>query len=168
MYYALTNTPAGTLLLIGDGKTITGMHWEVFKRRPSINPEWTEDMEAFSDLMQQLDEYFAGTRQVFDFEYAAKGTEFQMKVWRELAKIPYGVRSSYQAIAGAVGNPKAARAVGTAVGSNPISIVIPCHRVLTSIGKLGGYAGGFASKTLLLELEDIGTTGALNAKEASI
>ena len=155
MYYTLTDTPAGTLLLMGDGKTVTGMHWEVFKRRPAVNPEWTEDKSVFSGAIQQLDEYFAGTRQAFDFDYAISGTEFQMKVWQELEKIPYGARSSYQAIANTIGNPKAVRAVGTAVGSNPISIIVPCHRVLTSMGKLGGYAGGLSSKMVLLDREAI-------------
>jgi len=155
MYYYFTQTPVGTALLIGDGKVLTGLHWKVFKRAPLVNAGWVENREVFNEVLIQLDEYFAGKRQVFNLVYKATGTPFQMRVWQELDKIPFGVRSSYQAIATTVGSPKAVRAVGTAVGSNPISIFIPCHRVLTSAGKLGGYAGGLPGKMHLLALEGI-------------
>lgn len=154
-FYTLKDTPAGQLLLIGDGSTITGIHWTVFKRAPVVRPEWIEDVAAFREALMQLDEYFEGSRQTFDLPFSAQGTEFQQQVWDELAKIPFGSRSSYQAIARTIGNPKAVRAVGTAVGSNPLSIIVPCHRVLTSDNKLGGYAGGLASKELLLKVEGI-------------
>lgn len=160
MYYTVTNTPAGNLLCISDGTTITGMHWEVFKRTPVVGVDWIEDERPFQEALGQLDEYFTGTRQDFDFNYVAKGTEFQMSVWRELAKISYGTKSSYSEIAKLIGRPKAVRAVGTAVGSNPISIVVPCHRVLTSAGQLGGYAGGLESKMRLLRIEGIVFSGA--------
>jgi methylated-DNA-[protein]-cysteine S-methyltransferase len=155
MYYTYTDTPAGTLLFMGDGQTITGIHWKVFRRAPLVGANWIKNKGVFEEALRQLDEYFAGQRKTFDFAYKAKGTPFQMRVWQALAKIPYGKRSSYQAIATIVSNPKAVRAVGTAVGSNPISIVIPCHRVLTSTGKLGGYAGGLPSKIRLLQNEGI-------------
>jgi methylated-DNA-[protein]-cysteine S-methyltransferase len=161
-YYTFSDTPAGTLLLIGDGTTLTGLHWEVFKRRPAVGPTWTEDAAAFSTVLQQLSEYFAGSRQAFDFPYQMKGTDFQMSVWKELEKIPYGERSSYQAIATAIGKPKATRAVGTAVGSNPMSIVVPCHRVLTSSGALGGFAGGLPSKVMLLAREETAPLASLS------
>lgn len=154
-YYTFTETPAGTLLLIGDGTTVTGAHWKVFKRAPVVGTDWVENKEVFSEVIQQLDEYFAGTRQVFDFDFTLTGTEFQMAVWRELEKIPFGTRSSYLAIATAIGRPNAVRAVGTAVGSNPISIIVPCHRVLTTSGHLGGYAGGLLGKEMLLSTEKI-------------
>lgn len=155
MYYMFANTPAGMLLFVGNGKTVTGIHWEVFKRRPVIAPDWVEDKAVFKEVLYQFDEYFAGKRTAFNFAYEAQGTDFQKAVWKELEKIPYGDHSSYQAIAYAVGKPKAVRAVGTAVGSNPLSIVVPCHRVLTSSGMLGGYAGGLKSKQYLLQKERI-------------
>lgn len=155
MYYTLADTPAGNLLCVSDGTTITGMHWEVFKRTPVVGTDWVEDKSFFQGALKQLDEYFTGKRRSFDFNYTANGTAFQMSVWRELAKIPYGVKSSYGDIAALIGKPKAVRAVGTAIGSNPISIVIPCHRVLTSTGGLGGYAGGLPSKMSLLQIEGI-------------
>lgn len=155
MFYSYVETPAGTMLLIGDGQKVTGMHWKVFKRAPIADPSWIEDRSVFSGALRQLDEYFAGTRRTFDFAYAPSGTPFQLSVWQELAKIPYGEKRSYLDIATAIGKPRAVRAVGTAVGSNPISIVIPCHRVLGTNSRLHGYAGGLASKQRLLELEKI-------------
>jgi O-6-methylguanine DNA methyltransferase len=127
----------------------------VFKRAPAVQPDWIEDREVFADAITQLNEYFTGTRQEFDFAYEYQGTSFQKKVWDELVKIPFGAKTSYQKIAQMIGNDKAVRAVGTAVGSNPISIVVPCHRVLTSRDTIGGYAGGLLAKQLLLQTENI-------------
>ena len=155
MYYTYKETPMGTALLTRDGSILTGLHWKVFKRVPQVGASWIEDPAAFADVFEQLEEYYAGKRQSFDLDFAARGTEFQMSVWRELEKIPYGQSSSYQAVAEAVGRPRAVRAVGTAIGSNPISIIVPCHRVLTSDGKLGGYAGGLPAKLALLQTEGI-------------
>ena len=158
-YYIFTETPAGSLLLIGDGKILKGIHWKVFKRAPRIKSDWIENKNIFSAHIKQLNEYFAGKRTSFDFEFSSEGTDFQKKVWKELSKIPFGASKSYAGIAKAIGNPKAVRAVGTAVGSNPMSIVVPCHRVLTSSDKLGGFAGGLASKQILLKREGIGYLG---------
>ncbi len=155
MYYTCTDTPAGILLFISDGTVVNGIHWKVFKRTPGVAKDWEENRTIFKEVLDQFDEYFAGQRQTFTFAYSFQGTTFQKAVWKELEKIPYGAYSSYQAIANAIGKPKAVRAVGTAVGSNPLSIVIPCHRVLTSSIKLGGYAGGIKSKTYLLKREGI-------------
>lgn len=155
MYYTVKDTPAGELLFIGDGKAVTGIHWAVFKRTPEIQLDWIENEKVFSDAIKQFDEYFAGKRTSFTFVYSAQGTKFQKAVWKQLEAIPYGEFSSYRAIAIAIGNPKAVRAVGTAVGSNPLSIIVPCHRVLTSIMTLGGYAGGIESKKYLLHTENI-------------
>jgi len=155
MYYTYCDTPAGTLLLTNNGDRLTGVYWKVFARSPKVLPNWYEDESKFTDVMQQLDEYFAGTRTSFDLMYEVAGTDFQKSVWREIAKIPYGTRITYKDIAEAIGKPKAVRAVGTAVGSNPISIAVPCHRVLATSGKLGGYAGGLDSKRILLGIERI-------------
>ena len=153
--YTFADTPAGNVLLTSDGTFLTGLHWKVFKRAPRAMSDWREDASFFRDTLRQLDEYFAGNRQTFDIPHQAQGTEFQKSVWRELATIPYGAISSYQKVADAISRPKAVRAVGTAIGSNPLSIFVPCHRVLTSNGQLGGYAGGLPSKALLLQREGI-------------
>lgn len=101
----------------------------------------------------QLREYFDGKRKIFDLPLKPEGTEFQLKDWNALREIPYGETRSYKDIAFAIGNPKACRAVGTANHNNPISIIIPCHRVIGSDGSLTGYGGGLDKKTYLLELE---------------
>ncbi len=102
---------------------------------------------------EQLSEYFAGKRKEFELEMVLKGTKFQQKVWRELAKIPYGKTVSYREIARNVGNEKAVRAVGTAIGRNPIAIIVPCHRVIGTDGSMTGYAYGVELKRKLLDLE---------------
>lgn len=105
------------------------------------------------DVFAQLQEYFEGKRTRFDFPYELRGTEFQKKVWNALCEIPYGETRSYKDIAVAIGNPKACRAVGMANNRNPISIVVPCHRVIGSDGKMVGYGGGLDMKEKLLKLE---------------
>ena len=102
---------------------------------------------------EQLSEYFAGARRVFDFPLMPEGTEFQNKVWRALTEIPYGETRTYSEIAEKIGSPKAARAVGMANHVNPIPVIIPCHRVVGKNGKLVGYAGGLEMKTKLLDTE---------------
>jgi AraC family transcriptional regulator of adaptative response/methylated-DNA-[protein]-cysteine methyltransferase len=104
-------------------------------------------------LRRQLRDYFAGTRRTFDLPLVAPGSPFQERVWEELARIPVGETRSYEEIAKAIGSPKAVRAVGTANGMNRIAILIPCHRVVTKDGQLGGYGGGKWRKAALLELE---------------
>lgn len=101
----------------------------------------------------QLNEYFLGKRQKFDIKINPTGSEFQKKVWSELLKIPYGKTKSYQKIAKAIGNPNAQRAVGSACNKNPIMIIIPCHRVISKNGKIGGFAYGNTIKQQLLEIE---------------
>lgn len=149
IYYTLTKTPAGTLFLTAHNAVVTGIYWNT----PQIQPDWIEDVSPFKQLISELTEYFAGTRQKFSIKYAFSGTEFQKDVWRELEKIPYRTTTTYQTIATTIGRPKAVRAVGTAIGHNPLSIVIPCHRVIATSGKLGGYGGGIPTKIILLELE---------------
>ncbi len=105
------------------------------------------------EVIRQFDEYFAGERQEFDLPFFATGTPFQLMVWEELLRIPYGKTMSYGEMAELIGKPHAARAVGNALGANPISIIIPCHRVIASGGTLGGFAGGLPLKRYLLALE---------------
>jgi O-6-methylguanine DNA methyltransferase len=119
------------------------------------------DQESFSDpayaiireTCRQLDEYFAGKRREFHLPLSPQGTDFQQKVWKQLQTIPYGQTISYAQLAQAVDKPKACRAAGSANGKNPISIIIPCHRVIASDGSLGGYASGVQAKKQLLDLE---------------
>lgn len=118
-----------------------------------------EDEARTAPLRAQLEEYFAGDRREFDLELAPQGTEFQLRVWSELRRIPYGATTSYGALSTAIGRPKASRAVGAANGANPIPIVVPCHRVIGSNGSLTGFGGGLETKKLLLELEGASFAG---------
>lgn len=110
---------------------------------------------AAQDVTDQLSEYFSGTRTEFDIPLAPNGTPFQKLVWRELCRIPYGQTRTYGEIAAAIGNPGAARAVGMACNRNPIWLIIPCHRIVGTGGKLTGYAGGLDLKRRLLDLEQL-------------
>jgi len=122
-------------------------------RRSSGNNDWRRDDRAFDDVVSQLEEYFEGRRREFQLALAPEGTPFQLRVWKALLDIPYGETISYGELAERIGQPSASRAVGLANGSNPIPIVIPCHRVIGSNGKLTGYGGGLAIKERLLALE---------------
>jgi methylated-DNA-[protein]-cysteine S-methyltransferase len=115
--------------------------------------ELTEDPALLVPVRQQLEEYFRGTRRTFDVPLAPRGTPFQLRVWAELVKIPYGTTISYGELARRLGDPNLTRAVGAANGANPISILVPCHRVIGTNGSLVGYAGGLDLKRALLELE---------------
>ncbi len=154
MHYQLLESPIGALLLAGDQ---AGLRLLLFTKgrdqRVKPEPEWEPDRGALKDAARQLTEYFSGKRRTFDLRLAPVGTPFQQTVWSALQKIPYGETTSYGELARRIGNPKAVRAVGLANGSNPISIVIPCHRVIGSNGSLVGYGGGLPIKQALLSLE---------------
>lgn len=121
-----------------------------------VNFEWELSAEKTDSFTQQLDDYIEGRRQVFtcpiDFQW---GTLFQQTVWRHLLTIPFGASTSYSEVSQAIGRPQAVRAVGSAIGKNPLSIIVPCHRVLTKDGRLGGYSGGLDMKRRLLAIEKI-------------
>lgn len=152
--YAVAGSPVGELLLTGDGEALSGLFMlPDAKYVPEIGADWIRDDAAFGAVRAQLEEYFAGERRVFDVPLAPRGTEFQRSVWRGLTTIPYGRTMSYGAMAAALGTPTASRAVGAANGRNPISIIVPCHRVVASNGALTGYAGGIDRKRRLLALE---------------
>jgi len=151
--YAQIESPLGPLLLVADD---AGLRQILFVNgRHPAEPEssWKKDGAALSDAIRQLEIYFAGKLEKFDLQLAPEGTPFQLGVWRRLCDIPYGETISYGELATRIGNPKASRAVGLANGSNPIPIVIPCHRVIGSNGKLTGYGGGLPIKEKLLALE---------------
>ncbi len=154
-YYTTFESPIQPLLLTSDGAALTGVFMIEHKHGPEVGADWTEDAAAapFPEAKRQLAEYFAGTRRDFDLPLAPNGTDFQRKVWVELQNIPYGVTLSYGELARQIGSPGAARAVGLANGRNPISIIVPCHRVVGANGKLTGYGGGLPRKAALLELE---------------
>jgi methylated-DNA-[protein]-cysteine S-methyltransferase len=133
--------------------TISGIRGVYFLPAPPIDGEKSESNQFLLAAGQQLREYFAGKRREFQLPLDMQGTDFQLDVWRQLLEIPYGKTRSYAQIAEAIGRPKAVRAVGAANGSNPVSIVVPCHRVIGSSGKLTGYGGGLPLKKRLLELE---------------
>jgi methylated-DNA-[protein]-cysteine S-methyltransferase len=152
-FYTQLESPLGPLLLVADDAGLRQILF-VNGRRPA-RPEssWKEDRAPFSEDIRQLHAYFAGELENFDLQLAPEGTPFQLAVWRRLCDIPYGGTISYGQLATQIGNPKACRAVGLANGSNPIPIVIPCHRVIGSNGKLTGYGGGLPIKEKLLALE---------------
>ena len=149
------DSPIGRLLLSGEraagGTNVTGLYIPGHDRRPG--PGWVRDDEAFTELRRQLDQYFAGERREFDLRADPPGTPFQRRVWGELRRIDYGHTASYGEVALAIGAPSASRAVGGANGRNPISIIVPCHRVVGSTGRLTGYAGGVTAKSWLLDHE---------------
>ena len=141
-------TPVGKLCVGEEDGVIVRTTWS------KIPTEYIlEETELILQCKMQLDEYFRGERKTFDLPLAPKGTDFQKKVWNALKEIPYGETRTYGEIAAAVGNPKAARAVGMANNKNPIGIIIPCHRVVGANGKLVGYAGGMEKKEWLLQFE---------------
>lgn len=154
-YYTSFTSPLGQIIMQSDDHGLLGVWFETQTTQPEVLGEYTDNHPILTNTIKQLQEYFAGERQQFDLPLAAKGTEFQQKVWHALSKIPYGETWSYQDLANAIDNPKAVRAVGLANGKNPISVIVPCHRVIGKNGKLTGYAGGVERKEKLLKLEKV-------------
>jgi methylated-DNA-[protein]-cysteine S-methyltransferase len=152
-YYARMPSPVGPLLLVATGRALSGVWLPSGRDRLEPGPGWIETAAPFAEAVRQLDAYFAGTLRRFDLALAPEGTPFQQRVWRALLDIPYGETVSYGELARRIGRPAAVRAVGAANGQNPLAIVIPCHRVIGSDGRLVGYGGGLAMKAALLELE---------------
>jgi methylated-DNA-[protein]-cysteine S-methyltransferase len=146
-------SPLGELTLLSDGDALTGLYMPSSKGSPRDDPSWERDAAPLQPVVDQLKAYFAGERRDFDLPLAPSGTTFQQQVWSALREIPYGQTRSYRDIAEHIGSPKAVRAVGLANGRNPISIVVPCHRVVGADGSLTGYGGGLHNKQLLLDLE---------------
>ena len=144
------DTPVGFLMLVADHKAVTQIH---FVDKLPENAVTRPDSMLLKKAISQLQAYFAGDRMVFDFAIRADGTDFQQRVWKELIKIPFGTTVSYLDIAKRLGDEKCIRAAATANGKNPIAIVIPCHRVIGTDGKLVGYAGGLWRKKILLQHE---------------
>lgn len=147
-------SPIGTVCIEEDGAAITALYIADKDKNIAVEADnCSEASEILNQAKQELTEYFAGKRKEFDLPLHMTGTEFQIKVWRELCRIPYGETRCYEDIAKAVGNPKACRAVGGANNKNHILILIPCHRVIGKNGSLVGFGGGIDVKKYLLELE---------------
>lgn len=150
--YQLVPSPVGELLITASGAAVTSIHFP--KGEPhEIDASWERGGAVLDQAQQQLEEYFRGERTEFELPLEPEGTEFQKQVWVQLQRIPYGETISYGELARRLGNPNASRAVGAANGRNPISIVIPCHRVIGSNGALTGFGGGLRVKEQLLDLE---------------
>jgi methylated-DNA-[protein]-cysteine S-methyltransferase len=165
IYYKWIASPIGPLLLTSDGRSLSGLYLKGQKHFPTITEDWKESAsladalaDPFEQTQAQLAEYFAHQRQSFDLPLNPQGTDFQKQVWQRLSLIPFGETISYGTLAENVGKPGASRAVGAANGRNPLSIIVPCHRVIAANGKLTGYAGGVDRKQWLLAHERSNTT----------
>ena len=151
----MVDSPVGRLTLVATDQGLAGVLWDKDRpRRVRLNIEAEDNRHpVLVETERQLEEYFAGRRREFAVKLDLDGTVFQRKVWNALLTIPFGETRSYGQIARQIGNPDAVRAVGAANGRNPVSIVVPCHRVIGSTGKLTGFGGGLDAKSHLLALE---------------
>ncbi|MGH7887370.1 MAG: methylated-DNA--[protein]-cysteine S-methyltransferase [Candidatus Binatia bacterium] len=155
LFYKEIESPVGKLRLVASANALVGLLWE--EKDPNrVRLDGQKNARHHPILVQaerQLSEYFTGKRTQFELPLEPRGTEFQKKVWRSLRKIPFGKTKSYMEIARAIGLPRACRAVGGASGKNPLSIIVPCHRVVGANGALTGFGGGLETKAKLLALE---------------
>ncbi len=154
-FYTIVPSVLGDVTLQANADGLLGLWFETFTTKPADLGIEQPEQSILKDASAQLRDYLAGQRQAFDVPLARQGTVFQRQVWRALTQIPFGETRSYQDIANAIDNPNAARAVGLANGKNPVSVIVPCHRVIGKRGKLTGYAGGLETKKALLKLEGI-------------
>lgn len=157
------DSPVGELTLVADDGGLTGVYFPHHWYRPDPATFGQTADTGFGDVKSQLTEYFAGERQHFDLWLNADGEDFQRRVWELIDRIPYGRTATYGDLASELGDGVLAKDVGAAVGRNPLSVIVPCHRVVGKDGRLTGYAGGLARKRFLLDLEvrTAGTSGAL-------
>jgi methylated-DNA-[protein]-cysteine S-methyltransferase len=155
--FTYTDSPIGRILLTTDGTALTGLYTNAEQRPPQLGADWIEDSTSgpLPATVRQLAEYFSGSRRDFDVPLGLQGTVFQLRVWRMLTQIHYGEICSYGELARRLDNPGASRAVGLANGRNPISIIVPCHRVIGADGSLTGYGGGLERKRWLLAHEGL-------------
>jgi methylated-DNA-[protein]-cysteine S-methyltransferase len=153
MQYTYMDSPVGRLLIAGSDDGLQVISFPRGSKARDPQPEWIDDARPLKETIRQLHAYFDGKLKEFDLPLKPEGTAFQRSVWNALLKIPYGKTTTYGALARELGNPNASRAVGLANGSNPIPIIIPCHRVIGSNGKLTGFGGGLPVKEQLLALE---------------
>ena len=154
-YYDFTTSPYGQMLLVADGEGISGIYFEGQKYCSRIAPEWRREEQhaPLRQAKQELAEYFGGEREQFGTALAPKGTPFQHAVWKAISTVKFGETITYSELASRAGHSGSARAVGAATGRNPVSIIVPCHRIVGADGSLTGYAGGLERKRALLALE---------------
>jgi methylated-DNA-[protein]-cysteine S-methyltransferase len=154
-HYATIQSPIGELLLVADDSALTGVYFAGRDHVPFESKGWTLNAghPVLKKAAQQLKEYFAGKRTTFSLPLRLAGTRFQERIWRQIARIPYGTTISYTELAKRAEAPHAVRPAGTTTGRNPVSIVIPCHRVVGKNGSMCGFAGGLERKQYLLNLE---------------
>jgi methylated-DNA-[protein]-cysteine S-methyltransferase len=153
LLYATIDSPIGELLLLGEECVLRGLYMQEGRKPMPIASAWRQAAEPFRNVITQLQEYFAGARSVFEVPLLMEGTPFERRVWRALQDIPYGATVTYGEVARRIDEPSAARAVGLANGRNPVSVIVPCHRVIGANGTLTGYGGGLERKRALLDLE---------------
>jgi methylated-DNA-[protein]-cysteine S-methyltransferase len=155
--YTRFATPLGTILAIAVPAGLTSVNFVDAKYVPHIGGDWKEDAiyDGLVECARQLRDYFDGKRQCFDLPLAPEGTPFQQRVWKEIARVPFGETITYSQLAARAGAPGSARAAGAATGRNPVAIVVPCHRIVGTDGSLTGYAGGLERKMKLLEIEGV-------------
>jgi methylated-DNA-[protein]-cysteine S-methyltransferase len=151
------NSKIGPMYLVASDKGLHGVFWKETATPYRNKQHHGRAVEILDEAQTQLEQYLDGQRKSFDLPLDVQGTSFQKQVWNELSKIPYGKTYSYSDIAKKIKNDKAVRAVGTANGRNPLSLIVPCHRVIAADGTLGGYAGGLSIKEKLLRLEQTGS-----------
>lgn len=149
----MVGSPVGTLTLVATDGILSGLYMDLQRHRPLQDTFGAPDLTPFTEVIRQLDEYFSAQRTDFDLPMTFGGTSFQRTVWSALREIPYGETMSYGQLAERIGHPAAPRAVGLANGRNPISIIVPCHRVVGATGHLTGYGGGLERKQHLLDFE---------------
>jgi methylated-DNA-[protein]-cysteine S-methyltransferase len=159
--YDYFGSPVGKLLLAAEEGGLCFIGFELGRHPVWIGDDWRRDATPFAAARAQLAAYFAGELTRFDLPLAPQGSDFQLGVWAELRRIPYGATITYGELAQRIGDPSAARAVGAANGRNPLPIVVPCHRVIGADGSLTGFGGGLATKKFLLEHEQKYATFAL-------
>lgn len=151
--HTVVDSPVGKLTLVARDGVLAGLYMDLQRHRPLDDTFGAPDPRPFTEVISQLEQYFAGQRTDFDVAVALAGSPFQRTVWAALREIPYGETESYGQLAERIGSPGAARAVGLANGRNPIGIIVPCHRVVGATGNLTGYGGGLERKQYLLDFE---------------
>ncbi|MFD0207395.1 methylated-DNA--[protein]-cysteine S-methyltransferase [Saccharothrix carnea] len=151
--HTVIDSPIGEITLVARDGVLAGLYMAEHRYRPALSTFGERDAAPFGEVVLQLEEYFAGKRTEFDLPLSMAGTPFQRTVWDALKEIPHGETVSYGELAVRIGRPTASRAVGLANGKNPISIIVPCHRVVGSTGSLTGYGGGIERKRMLLGFE---------------
>jgi methylated-DNA-[protein]-cysteine S-methyltransferase len=153
--YGFYESPCGEMLIVAEERGLSGVYFEGQKYYPAIDPQWSRDDHhaLIVQTRRELAEYFAGKRERFEVALAAEGTAFQRAIWDAIARVGFGDTISYGQLAESAGYPGKARAAGAATGRNPLTIMVPCHRIVGSSGALTGYAGGLERKRALLALE---------------